>query len=853
MYFDCDKKINVSNLLNNRYLIYAHIKDGRNERLEEHIDRCLKYFYKIIEDKGFEEIFEQIEREIFKDISLKGKEIFREMILNTVTLHDIGKVNSYFQKKKLQNDLKLRNCGKYKNSNHSMLSSIIYIDIYFPKIRKFTKVERDLLLDFMMLNAYIISRHHGSLNSWEQFKEKFDLDGEGEKLIVEQKDLFEDTLNSKLNITVEHIRTILDIIKENNEKHTKEQLVYKYIYTRIILSILIACDFYSTSEFMDGVEINDIGIINDIEEFYDVFKKGEIYKSIRNYEKEQYGKKKDFTNIKDINILRNEMFLDAEKKLDDNMESNIFYLEAPTGSGKSNVATNLSFKLLQEDKSKNKIFYVYPFNTLVEQNINTLEKVFEKEKDIFNKIAVINSIESIKVDKKINESENSNLEYYKRALLNKQFLNYPMVLTTHVTIFKYLFGTSKEDIFPLHQLAGSVIVLDEIQSYRNLIWGEIITLLTCYAKILNIKIIIMSATLPELDKLSLSTGNTVKLIEDRRKYFENPIFKDRVNVDYSLLQSQNIEDDLYNHVKEKSYKGKKILIEFISKNSAYEFYNRLKEDMEILCDVELMSGDDNIAERDRIIKRVKDKDSLILVATQVVEAGVDIDMDIGYKNISMLDSEEQFLGRINRSCKKEGSIVYFFKIDEAKRVYKDRVTSHSDIRINKDITLENESIRNILRDKNFSKFYGLVIERLKNLTSGLNDLNIEDFFNREIKNLDFKKTEEKLRLIQDNESKISVYLSSNIIVNDEELNGEDIWYTYKKLLLNKTMDYSERRVKLSEIRSEMNNFIYEIRWNYDFPYNDRLGELYFIEDGDKYFKEGKLDKEKFISGIGDFI
>lgn len=49
---------------------------------------------------------------------------------------------------------------------------------------------------------------------------------------------------------------------------------------------------------------------------------------------------------------------------------------------------------------------------------------------------------------------------------------------------------------------------------------------------------------------------------------------------------------------------------------------------------------------------------LILVATQVIEAGVDIDMDVGYKNISLLDSEEQFLGRINRSCKRKG-MAYF--------------------------------------------------------------------------------------------------------------------------------------------------------------------------------------------------
>jgi len=847
MYFDC-KKIDISDFINNQYSIYAHTKDTKNESLEDHTNLSVKYFLKIVNEKNLNEVFEKIEIEFLKNISSEGRKIFKEMILNTVTLHDIGKVNPYFQKSKLSNDLKIKECGKYKNSHHSMLSSIIYIDTYFPQIKNLEKEERNLLLNFMIMNSYVISRHHGGLSSWADFKRKFESDEEGEKLIEEQKILFEKTLNKEVTIKIKHINKIFKIIEKNNDKYNQEQRVYRYIYERLMLSLLIASDFYSTSEFMGEVEIKDIGVINDVEEFYDVFKEGEIYKLIRSYEKKEYDEEKDFSNVKDINILRNEMFLDAEKKLEDNIESNIFYLEAPTGSGKSNVATNLSFKLLKEDKSKNKIFYVYPFNTLVEQNINTLKKVFEKEKQVFNKIAVINSIEPIKLNKEVSKSEDTNLEYYKEALLNRQFLNYPMILTTHVTIFKYLFGTSKEEIFPLHQLANSVIVLDEIQSYKNLIWGEIITFLTCYAKILNMKIIIMSATLPELDKLSISKGNTVKLIENREKYYENPIFKNRVSVDYSLLESQNIGDELYNHVKKNSYEGKKILLEFISKGSAYDFYNRLKEDDEITCNVELMSGDDNIGERDRIIEKVKSIDSLILVATQVVEAGVDIDMDLGYKNISMLDSEEQFLGRINRSCKKDESIVYFFKIDEAKEIYKD------DVRRNKDLTLENECIRDVLKEKNFNKFYDLVIERLKSLTSGFNELNIEEFFKKQVENLDFKTVEERLRLIKDNESKISVYLSSGeLSVKDQKLNGEELWCKYKELLLDKEMDYAERKVKLSEIRSKMNNFIYEIKWNYDFPYNDRLGELYFIEDGDNYFKEGKLNKEKFISGIGDFI
>ena len=86
------------------------------------------------------------------------------------------------------------------------------------------------------------------------------------------------------------------------------------------------------------------------------------------------------------------MFYEAEQTLLENKDANVAFAEAPTGSGKSNLAMNCSLKLL--DKNINKIFYVYPFNTLVEQNYDTLEKIYGQT-DIFKSIAVINSITPI--------------------------------------------------------------------------------------------------------------------------------------------------------------------------------------------------------------------------------------------------------------------------------------------------------------------------------------------------------------------------------------------------------------------------------------------------------------------------
>ncbi|MBX7382591.1 CRISPR-associated helicase/endonuclease Cas3, partial [Clostridium chauvoei] len=211
-----------------------------------------------------------------------------------------------------------------------------------------------------------------------------------------------------------------------------------------------------------------------------------------------------------------------------------------------------------------------------------------------------------------------------------------------------------------------------------------------------------------------SDTRSVNLIEDRKKYFENRIFKERVKIDFRLLDSKNIIEDLYEMINK--HKNKKILVEFISKKSAYDFYSYLierKELGELEFDIRLLTGDDNTIERENILNEIRTLNNILLISTQVIEAGVDIDMDIGFKSISIFDSEEQFLGRINRSCLKENSLVYFFKLDDIKGIYKEDVRSHEDL------TIENKNIRQCLIDKSFTSYYEEVLKRLKKTQKSL--------------------------------------------------------------------------------------------------------------------------------------
>ena len=111
-----------------------------------------------------------------------------------------------------------------------------------------------------------------------------------------------------------------------------------------------------------------------------------------------------------------------------------------------------------------------------------------------------------------------------------------------------------------------------------------------------------------------------------------------------------------------------------------------------------------------------------------------------------------------------------------------------------------------------------------------------------------------MKLINDDDWSTTVYLCTIIQLHDGTIiDGKEVWDNYKELLHNNEMDYAKKQVKLSQIKSNMNYFIYQVRCSERPCYNDIIGDIYCIFDGEEYFKEGKLDRDKFINNIGEFF
>jgi CRISPR-associated endonuclease/helicase Cas3 len=229
------------------------------------------------------------------------------------------------------------------------------------------------------------------------------------------------------------------------------------------------------------------------------------------------------------------------------------------------------------------------------------------------------------------------------------------------------------------------------------------------------------------------------------------------------------------------------------------------------------------------LKTVHDK-NILLVTTQVVEAGVDIDMDIGFKEKSLVDSDEQLAGRINRNSSKDGNKLFLFEMKRKNSnfVYK----GDKRLKVQKE---NNFSLLNI-EGKNFDNYYDKVIEKIK----GSNEVGFVENLNSyidHVKNLRFSETHIKIIEMES----VSVFVP----LDDEAV---EIWEEYRKTIQNQELDFTQRQIRLQNLASNISKYTFSLATyqgsgiDYLKPYGiEELGYLYLDEYVNIYSYEDGLD------------
>lgn len=763
----------------------AHIRNNSDgmkvESLVEHTELVVEYYQSFIE-------LEHIGLCLKSMISDEEWSIVLYLMKEAVKYHDYGKLSPIFQ-----NKINNRSTGG-KDSGHSYLSAIMYMEkmtMYIKGNSKCKELGENKMLSIMHLFANNIKGHHTSIDSVYR-KERQTTAPHFYNKVNE----YETNIRMKLAELQSFVSE--DYILPSFNIEVKE-LDKQYFYLgKLHYSLLINADFLATTAFFNDY---DQRTQNAKDIVRNLFLSQKTIKSVRKYYEQtplmSSIRQKKITS--EMNVVRTEIFLEVEKNFLKKPFEKIYYLTSPTGSGKTNIGFNVAL-LIAEYQKKSKIAQILPLNAVGEQTFDFIQAMLEQTEvkaELINSSGVYNS--ELGVER--------TAEWYDIYHLHRQMLGFNYIVTSHVRLFDSLFSSNRIRNLPLLHLCNSVVIIDEIQAYSENKWQEIAYALNDVAEFYNITFVIMSATMVYLNQFLQK--ESYDLLESKSYYLTHPIFKNRFKVDDSYLNNINTIDDVLGMVKEINQKDKRILIEVETKKKAYELYRLINENV-LKDNVMLLTSDENRFARNVIIQALKKETDtgdfllkdVILIATSVIEYGVDIDFDIGIKQVTALDAEEQFGGRINRSNKRSG-VLYPIDLDDAMRSH---LRSGYRYRLDNRFALyklsSNDKQLEALREKKIDELYSSII-------NCINDEKIPALLTI-YKNKDYNNLEECMKLIEENDYQETYFIPYIDSHNGQNLDGYVVYSKYLQLINDLNLGYGEKRIKLLENRTEMEPFLFKV-------------------------------------------
>lgn len=645
-----------------RWKVYAHYRDSETkEDYEHHIRKTTALFEELIRrDKQFlKKLLARIGHRVEIDI---GWSRFMNYLKELVQLHDIGKCNPKFQCEALGvgefDKFPFQNYKKEEiSSDHAYPSALISV-LHLQGKYDFT--HNFLLLVF----PYAIWGHHTRLRNC--LDEHITRPGRYQSTCEMLLELLEINLSTKDLENLTQVQENLDkILASWTENDPSLSLLYSLIYSYLATADSVAASY--AYETIHSFEKDIDQILNDR------INKKLLRRMKRNFtaKQQEFQKKPD----RKINSLRQEMFEESLTRLDRGLDKGhrVYYLKLPTGGGKTNTSMGLSLKILQRNMA-NRIIYSLPYTNIIDQNYESIKESYGlKEPTEIRKI--YSGAEFVLDLDELSETD---------ILLDDDFFNYPVLCTTNVSFFNTIVKFSKKHKQRLHAFSNSVVILDEVQSLPLDHWPTLNYLINELAEQLDMYFIVMSATVPSLEKLVISKeGSTpygskvFNLIENPEYYFQSIVrneLKSQDKREFDLNDADEL-NQLKNHLKsiiEKNFahglnRGLIVVNTVWTSRKIHGMLDELNEVINGSFESKLLNSTFLPHKKKEIIRRLtcplkEGEDGFILVSTQSIEAGMDVNFDFVVRDYASLDSIEQVRGRCNRELERDRGYVYLLKL-----------------------------------------------------------------------------------------------------------------------------------------------------------------------------------------------
>lgn len=337
---------------------------------------------------------------------------------------------------------------------------------------------------------------------------------------------------------------------------------------------------------------------------------------------------------KSINQLRQRILDHSRKQAE--LRLGLFSLTVPTGGGKT--YTSMAFALDHAIAHQlRRIIYVIPFTSIIEQNAKVFREAFDDLAD-----AVVEHHSAFDDTKLPNNDARDTLK------LAMESWNAPVIVTTAVQFFESLFGDRPSQCRKLHNIAGSVIILDEAQTLPLKLLRPIMAAIDELALNYQCSIVLCTATQPALKKAE----GFINGFEDVHEISPDPLalFTELERVTVKNIGEQT-DEQLLTHLQEKE----QVLIIVNNRRHARSLYDSMKKlELEGATHLTTLMC---AKHRSQILEKVREDllqgKPCRLVSTSLIEAGVDVDFPCVLRAEAGLDSIAQAAGRCNREGKRE--------------------------------------------------------------------------------------------------------------------------------------------------------------------------------------------------------
>lgn len=436
-----------------------------------------------------------------------------------------------------------------------------------------------------------------------------------------------------------------------------------------------------------------------------------------------------------VNTLRADILRQCRAKA--TLPAGFFSLTVPTGGGKT--LSSLAFALEHAQvHGKRRVIYAIPYTSIIEQTADVFRNVF---KALGDEVLIEHHSQADAAEK----------DETARSRLACENWDAPLVVTTNVQLFESLFASKTSRCRKLHNLVGSVIVLDEAQQLPPAFLQPILDVLKLLVAHYGVTVVLCTATQPALSTTTyFDASKSLDGLENVHEIIDNPdaLFDALKRVDVELPSDWTTPTAWSDVAKQLSAEDCVLAI-VNTRKAARELQRLMPADTlhlsALMCGAHRKDVITHIKERLKAKREGRDQRPLRVVSTQLVEAGVDIDFPVVYRALAGLDSIAQAAGRCNREGRMNGKgrVVVFVPPE---RPPLGHLRKGADACISSLHGQGHDPLARALFDRYFKEFYHSVDLDAKEVVK---KLTIND---RKTLSVQFRSAAEAFRLIDDADS-----------------------------------------------------------------------------------------------------